>query len=381
MPVAKIVPPIVIGFAIVVALMLLLWRRHRGERSFLTEKLMQTEFAGPHSIPMPQCSLSSLVWSCCSSLVMQYRKAWEISHQEISILDKLGEGAVGEVFRVQWRDMVVAMKLVKGEWLSTDEAHQDLDREASMLQAVRHPHIVQFFGAGSLENGMPFILTELMELGTLSSVLRTQALDWDTKIRFARETALGMGLVHSLQRMHRDLKSGNILVTAIGGTMHVKVADFGTATLANMTTLLVFTASDNPDAYDGNELDHLDSDDCLQSLRAATMFTRGIGTPLWMAPEILQGRPYGPPADVYSFGIVLWELASQCEPWATLVGSGMRFMTALRGEVLAGRRPAIEAAWPDAYCRIMCACWAAAPTSRPSFAGACAMLNDLLKVT
>src|SRR3569623_349454 len=70
-----------------------------------------------------------------------------------------------------------------------------------------------------------------MVLGALTDVLRVHVLDWPTKRRFAKEIALGMALVHSLGRMHRDLKSGNVLVTAHSGAMTLTVAGGGTATL------------------------------------------------------------------------------------------------------------------------------------------------------
>ena len=88
---------------------------------------------------------------------------------------------------------------------------------------VRHPNIVQFYGAGITYEGVPFLVTELMELGSLRDVLAAQTLDWPTRFRFARETALGIGLVHSLNRLHRDLKSANILVSAVSGVMRLKV--------------------------------------------------------------------------------------------------------------------------------------------------------------
>ena len=79
-----------------------------------------------------------------------------------------------------------------------------------------------------LTAGLPFVVTELMERGTLQAVLEAGPLDWSTKLRYAREVASGMQYVHSLQRIHRDLKSTNLLVSK---SNHVKVADFGTSTL------------------------------------------------------------------------------------------------------------------------------------------------------
>ena len=138
------------------------------------------------------------------------------------------------------------MKLSYDFLLSDGEVTERMDQEATIMQTVRHANVVQFFGAGMLADGRPFMVMELMELGSLDHMLSDQSipdchngqpgvgmvLDWVTKVRFALETARGMALVHSLNRMHRDLKSANVLVTAPHGILHVKVADFGLARLS-----------------------------------------------------------------------------------------------------------------------------------------------------
>ena len=84
-----------------------------------------------------------------------------------------------------------------------------------------------------------------------------------------------------------------------------------------------------------------------------------------MAPEVLAGEPYGKLADVYSYGIVLWEIAALDYPWADLTGA---FLTnQLLQAVQAGRRPPIDAAWPAAYVELMAACWQTSPALRPAF--------------
>ena len=146
-----------------------------------------------------------------------------------------------------------------------------------MLQAVRHAHIVQFYGVGTLTDGAPFIVTELMELGALWGLLKTHELDWGTKTRFAHEIALGMACVHGMGRMHRDMKSGNVLVTEVGGVMRVKVGDFGTATLLDRKTSRIVLMPVWVEAA------------VVDRSRTRTMHTKGLGTMFWMAPEV--GRP------------------------------------------------------------------------------------------
>ena len=287
-----------------------------------------------------------------------YRRVWQIAENEVLFGECIGHGAVGEVFKGRWRGIDVAIKMVKGTQISSsEEMEKELDHEASMLQSVRHANVVQFYGMGTMSDGTPFMVIELMELGTLTEILHNGGidLDWETKTRFALETAQGMALVHSLGRMHRDLKSGNILVTASGpgGMMRVKVADFGTATLAGIATNLSTT-------------DIVNVDELRETTINRTMRTKGIGTPMWMAPEILSGSAaYGASADVYSFGIVIWEIASRQEPWAEL--SGAFIMDQLLGKLTAGIRPSIGEDWPMVYVQLIQECWSSDDRSRPTF--------------
>ena len=144
-----------------------------------------------------------------------------------------------------------------------------------------------------------------------------------------------------------------MLVTSVSGSMRVKVADFGTATLATLAT--------------GTKADALFAGNQQLSLadRATTMRTKGVGTPLWMAPEVLAGRKYGPSADVYSYGIVMWEIAARCEPWNEVQGKFL--MDALLRLITAEQRPAVESGWPEGYVALMRKCWATDPHNRPTF--------------
>lgn len=119
-PLAPILAPVLIGFAALVVVGALAWRWYRRAHSSLTEKLLATE-----------------------QEVQQYRKVWHIPADEIQMHDCIGRGAVGEVFRGRWRDMAVAVKTVKGAWMSSEEMELELDHEASALQAVRHANVVQ----------------------------------------------------------------------------------------------------------------------------------------------------------------------------------------------------------------------------------------------
>eukprot|EP00048_Salpingoeca_helianthica_P013405 m.200429 g.200429 ORF g.200429 m.200429 type:complete len:1299 (+) comp15497_c7_seq3:241-4137(+) len=337
-PIVPIVIPVIGGFMLLAGLALFVWRRMRRRTTALTERLLVTQ-----------------------QEVDRMRKAWEIAWEEITCDEIVGEGAMGQVWRAHWRGMAVAVKVLTGVYLPLDQLRQEMDREATMLQTLRHAHVVQFLGAGTNGEGMPFLVTELMELGALTGLLQAglrpppreaHALDpqdWATKRRFAREIAAGMALVHSLGRMHRDLKSGNILATLLHDRVTLKVADFGTVTLAESTRAITRT----PEAA-------LRSDQ-LESVH----HTRGVGTLLWMSPEILGGHSYNASADVYSFAVVLWEIAAQKLPWEDVKGSFLA--SQLLERVSRGERPPVDSRWPVDFSMIMQLCWATNPSSRPSF--------------
>ena len=143
-----------------------------------------------------------------------------------------------------------------------------------------------------------------------------------------------MALVHSLNRLHRDLKSGNILAALVHGQVRLKVADFGTATLAGLSLHVGNETADELLIYPS----HLNTQEVDQrsDRRLRTQLTKGIGTPLWMAPEVLSGRRYGPPADVYSYAIVLWEIAAHSEPWPEVTGGFLSVCTELRTKLERG---------------------------------------------
>ena len=330
-------PAVLGGFALLLVISLVVWRRFHRETSTLKERLLETEEEAE-----------------------RHRRVWEIDADDIHLGVAIGRGAFGEVFRGTWRGMEVAIKTVQGSWMSEAELQKELDHEASVLQAVRHANIVQFCGAGRLWNGTPFLVTELMEVGSLTGVLQAGPLAWATKVRFSLETARGMALVHSLGRIHRDLKSGNILVTrGVGHTMHCKVADFGTATLVGNAQRAIVEKGP------GERLDE----------RVHTMRTRGVGTPLWMAPEVLSSGKYSDSVDVYSMGIVMWEMASQQEPWPDLKGPFL--CNTLLELLLTGARPPVDPAWPVGFCAVMQRCWQTEPAARPRFAELVDQLQDV----
>ncbi len=184
--------------------------------------------------------------------------------------------------------------------------------------------------------------------------------DWATKQRFATEIASGMALVHSLGRIHRDLKSGNILATLTQNVVRVKVSDFGTATLAG------HYSATQPQAASASYAPLTQAQLTMTQLHG---HTKCVGTPFWMAPELLAGKLYNQSADIYSYGILLWEIASHAYPWkdvASLTTTNF-FMAALLEMIESGQRPPIQDTWSPLFVSTMTACWATDPNERPKF--------------
>ena len=297
------------------------------------------------------------------------RKAelWQIPEDHVKFVTLLASGGFGDVWKGRYGGQAVAIKLLKRP-LDDEldpEAAEEYERENATLQSIRHPHLLIFLGSGTTATNKPFLVTEFMDLGSLRGVLADtgRVLDWAVRARVAAEIAAGMAHLHSLKIVHRDLKSDNCLCDA---ELNTKVGDFGASKLmqaakargpavaAAGTATTVFGAS------------------------ATATMTKDKGTPLWMAPEVFGGgRHYGPEVDVYSYGVILWELLTRREPWDEIeAGQYIDFQRQLGEALAAGRRPAVDPADAEAhpqftYVALMAKsyikCWAGDPHARPTF--------------
>jgi hypothetical protein len=154
-PLEKILPPVLILASVAALIAFLIWRRMQKSQVALREKLLNVE----HVVLETQEQLISL------------RKVWEINWADLSVKDPIGSGANGRVFCGTWRDLSVAVKVLTASYLSVDELRKEMDHEATMLQTLRHAHVVQFYGVGLNPENLPFLVTELMELGALTDLL------------------------------------------------------------------------------------------------------------------------------------------------------------------------------------------------------------------
>ncbi|OWF43556.1 dual specificity testis-specific protein kinase 1-like [Mizuhopecten yessoensis] len=195
-------------------------------------------------------------------------------------LERIGCGFFAEVFKVKHKTtgqvMVLKMNINKCNRMS-------MLREVQLMNRLSHPNILRFLGV-CVHEGQLHALTEFMERGGLNEVLadKTLELPWTMKIKIALDISNGMKYLHSRGVFHRDLTSRNVLVCGDEGNLNAVVADFG-------------LAAKIPDP--------LDKDNCLPI----------VGSPYWIAPEVLQNKWYDEKADLFSYGIILCEVIARID--------------------------------------------------------------------
>jgi serine/threonine protein kinase len=263
---------------------------------------------------------------------------------ELDIEVLVGQGASASVYRGRYRDRVVAVKMMKTN-LSKTGFIKEFNREVHTLSHLHHPNLVSFVGATSGDRCC--IVTEFCAGGTLFSLLHEKKnsvkLSWAQRLKMAQDVAAGMAYLHSATppMIHRDLKSLNLLLSEeVRGAKDcpvVKITDFGVTRPAD-----------------------------------TGLMTGHIGTCHWMAPELLRNEQYGLPSDVYSFGIVLWEILARETPYQGLQAAQIPVLVAVHK-----RRPDLDAiarSCPKELKAVMAMCWDDDPARRPSFGEVVKML-------
>eukprot|EP00053_Salpingoeca_punica_P018941 m.188434 g.188434 ORF g.188434 m.188434 type:complete len:1153 (-) comp17536_c2_seq1:210-3668(-) len=274
-----------------------------------------------------------------STELTRLERIWEISPDDITFKREITEDAQGTFARVwygEWQGREVAVKVLRESIKELDETAQSKFRdEMKVIRQLRHRNIVFFYGIG-VQGEVPFLVFEWMRRGTLEKILKSKSpLSWPRRIGFALDTARGMDYLHQHNPplLHRDLKSANLLISK---DWVAKVSDFGTA---------------RQSLY-GHWTTHVEE----------RRYTGSVGTIAWTAPEVLSDQYYDTPCDVYSFGIVLWELCTRQMPFENTPN-----YFALRKAVLEGTRPPIPSWCPPAFATLISQCVAMQPFNRPLF--------------
>jgi hypothetical protein len=291
---------------------------------------------------------------------------WQIGSEEISRLERIGAGGYGEVYRARYRDMSVAMKVLRVP--ANDSMMREFEREIKFMQTVRHPNIVLFLGAGRTSDGSPFLISEFVSRGSLRDLLDdySQVLSVNRKVTFCLDIAHGMNFLHSLTppRVHRDLKSDNLLISE---TDVVKIADFG---LGKQLSVSIPSRNQRGRAEKSIQIRRRSTNQ-ESDARLPLLDLRGqdsphaLGAAKWRAPELsISGSTtqYTTAADVYSFGIVMWEIVTRRLPFESY-----EFNYEVLDAVKRGERPALSSSCPYELETLIRDCWRADPGERPSF--------------
>ena len=275
----------------------------------------------------------------------------------------VGCGAFCNVFLATFEGREAAVKLLKPEHRENGMAQRDLVTEITLLRVLRHPHLPKLFATGTLERSLFMVMERLS--GTLAAALPPQQIGtpvW-TYIAAVRRWPLQRALRVSLDLagvlahchggaipgvgvMHRDLKPDNIGFSAADGRL--VLFDFGLAKLVPRTEGAVSGVAPRP-------------------------MTGGVGSPRYMAPEVVLSRPYTFSSEVYSWSIILWQMVAHDKPFAQLSLAGHA-----EGVAKGGLRPPLSKRWPESLRVLLSSCWETAAAKRPTFSELVPRLREIL---
>ncbi|XP_029351842.1 tyrosine-protein kinase SRK2 isoform X2 [Echeneis naucrates] len=254
---------------------------------------------------------------------------WEIDRKSIKLLSKLGVGQFGEVFEGLWNETTaVAVKTLKPGTMDPE----DFLREAQMMKRLRHPKLIQLYAVCTMEDPI-YIITELMKNGSLLEYLQKDkgaTLCFSDQVEMASQVASGMAFLELQNYIHRDLAARNVLV---GENNICKVADFGLAR--------VFMVK-NENVYEAKE---------------------GTKFPVkWTAPEAIHNNTFTIKSDVWSFGILLYEIMTYGQmPYPAMTNYQVV------QKILEGYRMPPPPNCPNVMYGIMMECWKEHEQDRPTF--------------
>jgi serine/threonine protein kinase len=206
------------------------------------------------------------------------------------ILELIGAGGMGEVYRARDTQLprLAAIKVLPSDLSSDPERRQRLEREAHAIAALQHPHICTLYDVGS-QDGADFLVMEHLEGETLADRLKKGALPYEQTLRIGSEVADALEAAHRRGIVHRDLKPRNIFITTHGES---KLLDFGLAKVKEEKA-----ADGTPAAAKADP-------------RTLTTPGMAMGTVAYMSPEQARGEDLDARSDIFSFGAVLYEIAT-----------------------------------------------------------------------
>ncbi len=245
----------------------------------------------------------------------------QIAYCELIFCELIGEGSISQVYKGRWQEQEVAIKLLSAP-LSQAEG-KEFSREVAIISRLRNSYIVPFYGA-CLEEKNACLVMEWAPKGSLYQCLGKKQFNPLQCKQIALDIARGLQYLHNHHQMiHGDLRSQNVLLT---NEFRAKLADFG----------LVRTSG--------------------YSIQSIGKISQGLA---WCAPEILASEEMTLKADIYSFGMILWELCMDKRPFFRLSSAE------LIKHIAAGQREELSDEIPVEVKSLIMACWSAKPEERP----------------
>ncbi|KAG4199989.1 hypothetical protein ERO13_A05G182300v2 [Gossypium hirsutum] len=260
---------------------------------------------------------------------------WEIDTSLLKYESKLASCSYGDLYKGTFYGQDVAIKVLRIEHLN-ENLRREFTQEVNIMRKIQHKNVVQFFGACTTPPNL-CIVTEFMSGGSIYDLLHKQKSGFKLPLllKLAIDVSEGMSYLHQNGIMHRDLKAANLLMDENGV---VKIADFGVARVQAQPGVM----------------------------------TAETGTYRWMAPEVIEHKPYDHKADVFSFGVVLWEMLTGKLPYENLTP-----LQAAVGVVQKDLRPVIPQYTRPKFVELLERCWQQDPSLRPEFSEITNLLEDL----